>query len=108
MPLPTLPEARDEDMSKYSIIDEKPVFVPGRHRPPLAVIENDDRDSSLPSTSLPFILMGIMIAKDNKQAVIQRSNNQGTVTLSIGQSLDGWTVADIKNNLIILTSGPIR
>jgi hypothetical protein len=46
-----------------------------------------------------------MIEPDKRMAVVKRVNDAKILSLTEGQSIDGWLLKDVKNNKITLESG---
>jgi type II secretory pathway component PulC len=94
------------DPSLYSAVSDRTIFVSNRHLPPAAIVKDADEPGVAEvATNFPFTLLGVMITQDKKIAVIKRDGDTEIMSLQVGQSLDAWTIEDIKNNHIILQSG---
>jgi hypothetical protein len=96
--LPGLPDVGGENSSAYSSVTERPIFVASR-KPPTG---------STSSVDSSFSLVGILLTDGKKLAAIRRTSDHEETTLSVGQSIDGWTIVDIKNGAVFLQSAESR
>jgi hypothetical protein len=102
--IPLLAFARSDprSLSDYASIVDRPLFNPGRRK-----------DAPLPTaTAAPLMpalssyrLVGLMISKDARLALVERRTAHQIVTLHAGDQLDGRHVEDIKGTGVYL-SGP--
>ena len=102
--LPGFPPDYVSTHPENSVIEEHPIFVPGRRPPPAATL-SDSEDHSTPATNLPFSLKGIVITNGHKLALIQHGAEPNLLSLQVGQSSDGWIIQDIRSNTVVVTSG---
>jgi hypothetical protein len=100
-----LPEFKDRMPQDYSAITDRPVFLASRRAPP------EPEEAKGPANirdALQYSLVGIMIGADRKLATFVPLAKGGAITLSIGQSLDGWTVKDIQKDSVVFASGTVH
>jgi len=102
--LPSLAFAQPDmrPFQDYAIIIDRPLFNPGRRRdapPPTAT----------PATLMPALsnyrLVGVLISKGARLALVERRSAHEILTLHAGDQLDGRQVDDIKGTGVSL-SGP--
>jgi hypothetical protein len=89
-----LPPPDRRPLTEYAAIWEKPLFRLAH-----------DRDAAAPGALRPlsdYRLVGVVIAKDAKFALIERSDSRQVVTLHIGDDLDGRRVDDIRMGGVLL------
>jgi hypothetical protein len=86
-PAPQIPD--------YPAILERPLFDPSR-RPWTAAPSAVDVVPKVEAVPFPeYTLVAVVITGDSRRAVLQRPNSDKSITLSIGQQLEGWTARDI-------------
>jgi hypothetical protein len=86
----------------YSAISKRPLFVAGRRMPP--PVPEPVAATAPTSAPLPS-LIGIMIEPDKRMAVVKRVNDAKILSLTEGQSIDGWLLKDVENTKVTLQSG---
>lgn len=93
-----LPQTDRRPLADYASIWERPLFNPGRRK-------NTAPPSSPDQTLRPlsdYRLVGVVVAKDTKFALIERNDSNQVVTLHVGDDLDGRRVDDIRMDGIAL------
>jgi hypothetical protein len=104
-PIPSLPDVPPRDTGNFTAVGERPLFIASRRMP---VIEEDVKVngvSASETTSLSFSVVGIIIGEGKKLASFERTGKKESVTLPIGQSIDGWTIDGIDFDSVSLKSG---
>jgi hypothetical protein len=103
--IPSLPDMPFRDTGNFTAVGERPLFITTRRMP---VIEEDVKVNGVPAsetTSLSFSVVGIIIGEGKKLASFERTGKKESVTLPIGQSIDGWTIDGIDFDSVSLKSG---
>jgi hypothetical protein len=49
-----------------------------------------------------------MIVRGRKLVVVRRAGDKEATTLQVGQSINGWTIEDIRSHTVSLVSGDAR
>jgi len=81
----------------FARITERPLFSPSR-RPPA------NRPESLGQLS-SFFLDGVVISPTDRTAVVEHGRPPVLAHVVVGQAIDGWTVASILPDRIVLRHG---
>jgi hypothetical protein len=92
---------------EFDVISERTLFAPSR-RPPVAapppapVIQEVEAVVELEPAPDPsdVTLLGIVVSNDDKVALLQLNKTSETLRLRSGESLAGWTVAEIGDRNI--------
>lgn len=95
-----LPPTDRRPLEAYAAIWQKPLFNrdrQGMEKPPSSLA----REEGLRPLS-DYRLVGVVIAKDVKFALVERSDSKQVVTLHLGDDLDGRRVDDIRIGGIVL------
>lgn len=90
----------------YSEIVARPLFSPSR-RPAVAPAEEPQATETAVAPSR-FVLIGVMIAVDDRFALLRRRVPPDTAWVSVGQVIDGWLVEAIEPNRVVLRNGSLR
>ena len=78
-------------LENFSEIVDRPLFIPSR-RP---IQADDGAVSGSGVTRNQFILVGVVIAAEERMAVMQRRAARDILRVVEGQQIDGWTVESI-------------
>jgi general secretion pathway protein N len=86
----------------YAVVTERPLFTPSRHPAPT-------QTSSQPaSESSAIVLTGIVIAGDDKVALVADTNAGSLARYREGQTIGGWTLVAIQQDRIVIERGATR
>jgi len=106
--VPNIPKARDPGaLTKYASIAERPLFNSDRKPDPLPP------PPAPPAPPKPQIvlgdlnqlkLVGVILSGDNRIALVRRAS-AGTLTLRVGDTLDGWKIEKIDAQGVGLSGG---
>jgi hypothetical protein len=89
-------------LAEYLPVSERPLFTPDR-RPFVVVAEVPPTPRAAPRAE--FELTAVIIASTTQLALL-RSNLTPTVQrLTLNQTIDGWTLAAVAPNAVVLSSG---
>lgn len=99
-----LPAADSRPLEIYRVIFEKPLFNPGRQADPAPVQEQ--AKSALPPLS-DYRLVGLVLTRGAKLALVERRNAKQVVTLHPGDELDGRHVESIGEDGVRVSGGPV-
>lgn len=89
----------------YSEIAARPLFSPTRRPPPPEEAAPEEPEEGPAAGTDDLLLRGIAIADDSRVALIERRATGELVRALEGQSVDGWRVAAIAPDAVVLTSG---
>lgn len=89
----------------FNDIIDRPVFNPGRAPDPQPPAEA--AKSALPALS-DYKLVGLVLTKGTKIALVERRQAKQIVTLHPGDEIDGRHVEDIGSDGVHLSGGPVR
>lgn len=90
---PTMPP-----LQRFSAVTERPLFSPSR-QPPLQA--SDDSEGAWSS----FVLAGIVITPDSREALIRHGKPPIIAHLREGQNLEGWVVRSILPDRVVFAGG---
>ena len=83
-------------METLAEVTERPLFTATRRPPPPdAVQENIGNASS-------FVLLGIVISKGERLAIVRHGRPPTAARLTEGQTIEGWTVQSIAPDRVVL------
>jgi len=82
-------------LATYATIVDRPLFNPNRQKDPSAPAPGSKVASALPALA-SYRLVGLLISKDARLALVERRADQRIVTLHAGDVLDGRHVQDIE------------
>lgn len=85
-------------LQSFSGILERPLFSQSRRPPPQGA-----DDTTGPWSS--FVLAGVIISGDSREALVLHGKPQTVVHLREGQDVEGWTVTSIQPDRIVIRSG---
>jgi hypothetical protein len=101
----SLPSLDIAPFEHYGIVFEKPLFNPGHEPDPAPAAEA--AKSALPALS-GYRLAGLVLAGRLRMALVERRDAKQTITLHIGDDLDGRRVEDITAEGVRLSNGSAR
>ena len=84
-------------LDQFAIVRERPLFSIDRR--PAARIDDSARSWS------SFVLAGILIAPDERQALLLHGSPAVSDHIEEGQSLDGWTATSIQPDRVVFVNG---
>ncbi len=82
---------------------KRPLFRESRRPAP----PGTEKSAAAP-TALPLRLIGVIITPDRRTALIRQSRSAEISELSVGQSVQGWSLERILPDRIVMRSGDIR
>ena len=91
--LPTMPP-----LQHFSAVTERPLFSPSRQPPLQASGDSEGAWSS-------FVLAGIVITPDSREALIRHGKPPTIAHLREGQDLEGWVVRSILPDRVVFAGG---
>jgi hypothetical protein len=83
-------------------VDRKPYRIPVRETLPAPVIERRERHRE-PTVS--FTLSGVIRTPGTSVALLAKNGDDGTHRLHTGESLDGWTLREIRDDRVRMQNG---
>jgi hypothetical protein len=92
-------------LETFKGIIDRPMFNPGRAPDPQPPAEA--AKSALPALS-DYKLVGLVLTKGTKIALVERRQAKQIVTLHPGDEIDGRHVEDIGSDGVHLSGGPVR
>lgn len=81
---------------------ERPLFSPTRRPPPPALPSADPALASVPAAAPPFSLVGTVSSGEEKIVVLFDKNAKAPVTLRLGATASGWTLAKVDGRTVVL------
>ena len=97
-----LPLREKQPLEAYDVVFEKPLFNPGRQIDPAPVQE--PAKSALPPLS-DYRLVGLVLARGSRLALVERRSAKQVVTLHAGDELDGRRVESIGEDGVHVSGG---
>jgi type II secretory pathway component PulC len=89
------------DKESLAVILERPVFAQTR-RPA-------GRASESPvSTSIDFLVSGVVISGDERSALIRPANGEDVQQLKVGENIAGWTLVEVAGDRVIVRRDTIE
>ena len=82
-------------LQSYSAVTDRPLFAQTRRPPPQG-------SSDAPGAWSSFVLAGIIISPTSREVMIMHGQPPSLVHLQEGQDVEGWTVASIQPDRIVL------
>lgn len=82
---------------------ERPLFSPARHPPEVLSASNPEETSNEPPPRLHGRLAGVIIRPGTREALFARTG-QKPIGVRIGGEIDGWRIAAIEPDRVILSS----
>jgi general secretion pathway protein N len=89
-------------LQSYTAVTERPLFTPSRHP---ATTQTSSRPAS---ESSAIVLTGIVIAGDDKVALVADTNAGSLARYREGQTIGGWTLVTIQQDHIVIERGATR
>jgi hypothetical protein len=89
-------------LQSYAAVTERPLFTPSRHP---ATTQTSSRPAS---ESSAIVLTGIVIAGDDKVALVADTNAGSLARYREGQTIGGWTLVTIQQDHIVIERGATR
>lgn len=87
------------DISKFSEVVERPLFMRSRRPPEASVDVSDEVRTSA------FDLVGIIVSQDKRVALLRPSTSKKVMRAVEGQHVEGWEVIEIRATEITLARG---
>jgi type II secretory pathway component PulC len=84
-------------LQSFAVVTERPLFSPSRQPAPASSNELDAWSS--------FVLAGIIISPDLREAMVLHNQPPMLVNLQEGEAIDGWTVANIFPDHAVFRNG---
>lgn len=91
-------------LEHYRDLTERPPFLPTR-RPASGDAQASARAVEEVRLSQQWKLVGIVVSPEQTHAVLHERRGGRSVSLSVGMSLEGWTVVTVESDRVRLTSG---
>ena len=82
---------------------ERPLFSPARHPPEVQFASNSEETSNETPPQIHGRLAGVMIRPGTREALFARVG-QRPVAVKIGGEIDGWRIAAIEMDRVVLSS----
>lgn len=89
-------------LSQLSAITERPLFFEGRRMP---VLTPEEKAVAKPPQDASVVLYGVIIAPDQRVALIQPASTGEVAQLTVGQMVEGWLIKEIMSDRIVLHQG---
>jgi hypothetical protein len=100
--IPVLPAASAAP-SAYDPVTARPLFLATRKPPKAAPAKPVDYNAA--PAAAPFSLIGVVAIGGKNLATVRRKSDLEATTLTVGQTIDGWTVTNIAGNAVFMQSG---
>ena len=97
--LPDLPDKERPPIERFSAIVERPVFIATR-RPAFAPKPLADKNLVLGK----YRITGVIISPEERFVMMTSAANKKTVTLRLGDKIDGWSLQEVSHGKIVLVS----
>ena len=104
-------EAETSQVTEINVASvlERPLFQLNRRRAKSAPKPEVKAPVTRERQITPYELVGVVGSKDSqRKAYLYNKNSQQTVSISVGQDLDGWIVMEISDRMITLGLGEKR
>jgi hypothetical protein len=88
---PSLAAVSLPPLEDFSEIVDRPIFIPSRQ----PILAEDGTAAGSGATRNQFVLVGVVIAAEERMAVMQRRSAREVLRVVEGQQVDGWTVESI-------------
>jgi hypothetical protein len=89
-------------LESFSAITDRPLFTQSRRPPAIQA------STASVGTAASFVLAGIIISHESREALIIHGKPPIMSHLQEGQAIDGWTVMAIDQDRVILGNGEAR
>jgi len=86
-------------LETYAEVTARPLFFPTRRPAPLQAATADRVDAQ------SLILVGVILAENGNAALIARVNLPGARRVAVGEEIEGWTLAEIDADRVVLRNG---
>ena len=83
----------------YAEVTARPLFFPTRRPAPVQAASADRVDVQ------SLVLVGVILAESGNAALIARANLPGARRIVVGEEIEGWTLAQIDPDRVVLRSG---
>lgn len=93
-------------MESLSATRDRPVFSQTRRPPPLAEAPAQPGNVFAAAAPPPFSLIGTVVGDKDSFAVLMDTSSHNVLRLPVGESANGWRVAEIAARAVTLTRGP--
>ncbi|MCX8048580.1 MAG: hypothetical protein N3A55_02825 [Methylohalobius sp.] len=98
---PTLPDL--PPLEAFSAFVEQPLFVEGRK--PLPEETEATSETGAEKKQPDFRLTGIITTPEAGQMILVQNQSNKTLRFRLGESIDGWRVAELKEDQVLLERG---
>lgn len=95
-------------LEQLSATRERPLFSPARRLPAAPEPEPPPPVAAAPEPWAPvpvLVLFGIVADQDGARAIVRTGASSGILRLRVGDTIEGWTVADIGRRDVTLRLG---
>jgi len=86
-------------LETYAEVTARPLFFPTRRPAPIQAATVDRVDAQ------SLVLVGVILAESGKAALIARANLPGARRVALGEEIEGWVLAEIDADRVVLRSG---
>jgi len=86
-------------LETFAEVTERPLFFPTRRPAPVQAATADRVDAQ------SLVLVGVIIAESGSAALIARANLPGARRVAVGEEIEGWILAEIGPDRVVLRSG---
>ena len=86
-------------LETYAEVTARPLFMPTRRPAPLQAASADRVDAQA------LVLVGVILAQNGNAALIGRANLPGARRVIVGEEIEGWTLAEIHSDRVLIRSG---
>jgi lipoprotein-anchoring transpeptidase ErfK/SrfK len=96
----------DANAAAYSAIAEHPLFYPSRKpwQPPPPPPPPPPA-STAPAPLTDYALVGVIVSGETRSALIRPPGGNKTITIRVGQELNGWTLKEITRDRLHFAAG---
>ncbi len=94
-------------LEDYAEIVERPLFIQERRPPPAqeAQVAPETAIETGAGAPPPFVLVGIVITPETKEALLLKPGQKDLIRGLIGQRFDGWKVDSIEPDRVVVSRG---
>ncbi len=103
--LPASRIAASPPPSDFAVVEQRLLFNPVRQAPEPAKKKAEPQAAPPPATAT---LTGVILSGANRLAILRQTGSQLGTDVSVGGSLQGWTVAEIEPDHLLLRSGSFQ
>jgi hypothetical protein len=103
--LPVLMDPTSVDPARYQVLIERPLFVSDRRPVQLAASADKPAETAVSASSLSLSLLGTMLRGSYKAILAKHVNSADFFLLHEGQSIDGWTLEEVRRDAAVFQSG---